>query len=1000
VCRSPAAARARDACLVDATVRLLASDLLPTAHMDATHSLRLDRSLVRGIAWTGGVKWMTTLLTWGITLAIARLLTPTDYGLVGMAMVGIGFAQLTSDAGLYSTLIQHRALSEGLAARLGGLAVMVAVAVAALMLGMASLLAAFFREPAVRALVIVMSMTLVLRGIQVLRRALMAKALRFKHIAAIDGVEAVVISVSTLGFALAGLGYWALVCGLLTGVATSTVLWVALQPHPLRFPARIAELEGTLRVGANVFGGQVAWYAYSTADVVVVGRMLGSAALGAYTFAWVIASLAIERVAAQLSRVTPAIFAAVQHDHAAQRRYLYSITEGLGLVTMPVCIGISLTADLLVPVALGDAWASSIAPMRLLALYAALRCLSVPLSQMLVYTGHSRQSMRYNAIALVVLVPAFVVGAKLGGTSGVAWAWLAAFPALTVLTYLRYLRRTIALTATGYLRALWPAVSATAVMSAVVLGIRVGWSDRATDAWQLATVAVAGAAVYLAVVASQHGRRLHSVLQLLRAEPGPALVPDLVGTPSSATPAGDGDPPSPGVRGRLLLFSYHFPPDPSIGSLRWEMFAKHAAERGWGIDVVMRDDPSIAIPDRQRLAGLPPGTSRLGVPARALWIDKLENRVARVVRRFIPGQVAAESVPTASIGLPNTGRDFVRAYFSVIFHLRERRWARDAAQAARMLPSYGTYQAVIGCGPPFSACEAARLVARSLNIPLILDLRDPWSLQQRLTESTASPVMLTLRRRGERRAVTAADLVVTNTAPVGDAMRRLYPDTRIVDVPNGFDDDALPVGGTRTRFIIAYAGTIYLDRNPQSLFAALSQTVRRLGLTPDDIGIDFMGTVERTDGTTLEAHAAAEGVSAFVHVHPLRPRSEAMRFLADASLLVMLPQDSDLVIPGKVYEYMRFPAWILALAEPSSAVARLLRGTSACVLPAGAVEAQSEFIAARFLEHRAGIRGTPVATDLRFSRSTRAAAFFGALETVLRPSSPPSAISLAKRVVP
>lgn len=938
----------------------------------------LDRSLVLGIAWTSSSKWGSSLITLGLTVVTARILTPSDYGLMGIAIVCIGFAQLVSDVGLHATIIRAPELSEDLAARLGGAALMLSIAVAATMVGIAPLLAEFFREPRVRWIITALSASFVLRGLQVLRRAMLARALQFKPLALIEAGEAIVSAVTALSFAAAGAGYWSLVIGLVAGASVSTVACILLFPHRLEFPQRLSQLGDTLSFGSQVLGGQLAWYAYTSADVVIVGRMLGSAALGAYTFAWVLAGLAVERVAGLAARVTPAIFSAVQRDHAALRRYVYALTEGLALITMPICIGLALTADLIVPVVLGPAWAAVVEPMRILAVYASIRCVALLFSQVLVYTGKARRSMQYNLLALFVLVPLFVLGASLGQASGVAWVWLLAFPVLTMATYFRELRRTIGLSVDAYFDSVKPALTATAVMTVVVISLRLAWTAPGREALELATTIVAAASAYGLVVYVRYLHRFQRLLGLLRGQEATLSASSGDATVLSAAPGGRSAP-----RGRLLLICFHYPPDPAIGSLRWQKFTRHAAALGWGVDVVMRDETRIAVPDLERLADLPHDVRRYGIVEQPFWFEGLERRAANFYRRFVPRRVAAESMRAQDVRQVRSGRDVARAYFAFVAHLRTRRWAAAAATRASDIYIEGTHRAIIACGPPFSACIAGRLLARRLGLPLILDFRDPWSAPQRMPESVASPVALALSRREEALAVHASALVVANSSPVGDAMRARYPRSRILDVPNGFDDDPLPQGAPRDRFLIAYAGTIYLDRDPTTLFAALRRVVMSEGLTPDDIGIEFMGSVERIDGRSLEDRARAAGVEAFVTVRPTRPRSEALEFLAGASMLVLLAQDADMVIPGKLYEYMRFEAWLLVLAEPSHASARLLAGSSADIVSDADGAAIADVIARRFAEFRAGRRAVPLAVDQRYSRAARAEAFFGALDQLL-----------------
>jgi O-antigen/teichoic acid export membrane protein len=73
---------------------------------------RLDRALVRGIAWTGEMKWLTQLLSWAATLVVARLLSPADYRLVGMATVYLGLMGLVNEFGLGSAIVMKGGLSD------------------------------------------------------------------------------------------------------------------------------------------------------------------------------------------------------------------------------------------------------------------------------------------------------------------------------------------------------------------------------------------------------------------------------------------------------------------------------------------------------------------------------------------------------------------------------------------------------------------------------------------------------------------------------------------------------------------------------------------------------------------------------------------------------------------------------------------------------------------------------------------------------------------------
>jgi hypothetical protein len=194
----------------------------------------------------------------------------------------------------------------------------------------------------------------------------------------------------------------------------------------------------------------------------------------------------------------------------------------------------------------------------------------------------------------------------------------------------------------------------------------------------------------------------------------------------------------------------------------------------------------------------------------------------------------------------------------------------------------------------------------------------------------------------------------------------------VIAVLNGYDEEPLPPPQRAKRFTIAYAGSIYIDRDPRPLLRAAARVIQGRKLSPDEIGIDFMGNVFAYEGDTLDSIAEQEGIRHYVRLFPPGPRHAALQFQANAHLLVSLPQDSHLAIPSKVYEYIRFPAWLLILAEPNSASALLLRGSGADVVGARDTDAIAAVLSRRYEQHAAGEIASPPVLSPRFSRRAQA----------------------------
>ncbi|HEU4700377.1 MAG TPA: lipopolysaccharide biosynthesis protein, partial [Gemmatimonadales bacterium] len=469
---------------------------------------QLDRSLAHGIAWTAGVKWTSQVLSWASTLIVARLLIPEDYALVNMATVYLGLVQLLNEFGLGSAVIQHHDLTDDQVAQVSGMCVLFGLGAFALSCLAAVPLARFYDAPALTWVVIVMSVNFIITGFRTVPISLMQRDLQFRVLAYNDGMQALILSVAMVVFAALGLRYWTLVIGAVLSSLLSTLFAYVQRPHGVRWP-RVREIRKAMTFGGHVVVSRVAWYTYQNADFVVAGKMLGKAALGAYSFGWSLASIPIQKVNATVGRVTGSIFAAVQEDHAAVRRYLTLITEGLALLTLPASIGMGLVAPEFVALALGPKWAEAVAPLQLLALYAAYRSIVTPLPQVVLAVGLSKEGAKISAMSAVVLPIAFVVGSR-WGPAGIAAAWIIVYPIVTLPLYVLVFRR-IGMTVREYAGALWPAVSSVLIMAAGVWLVRGAVPARWPLAARFALPVATGALLYPGALLVLHRERVRTV---------------------------------------------------------------------------------------------------------------------------------------------------------------------------------------------------------------------------------------------------------------------------------------------------------------------------------------------------------------------------------------------------------------------------------------------------------------------------------------------------------
>lgn len=477
----------------------------------------LDRALVHGIAWTAAVKWCGQLLSWVSTIVVARLLTPEDYGLVAMAGVFLGFIALINEFGLGAAVVALRHLTGEQIEKLHSLAAILG----ALGFGLACLASVpagnFFRSSALPPIMVIAGVGFIFVALRSIPSALCEKELRFKFLAFLEGGQSIVTTVATVGLAWKGAGYWALVLGGVIGHVAATVALTVVRPLRYAWPS-LRSMKEAVQLGAHVLVGRISWYVASSSDVFIGGRVLGQAIIGTYSFAATIANVPLEKVTALASRVMPAFYSSVQRDPAALRRYLLLLTEGISLITFPAGVGIALVSQDFVSLFLGEKWHGVVAPLQVLACWAALRSVVGLVMPILNATGNSRLGM-FNGLFCAITYPfAFWVGSRFG-VVGLALAWAAAQPPSWVTPYWRVFQVT-RLSPWGYLSALWPALSAVIVMVVCIIGLQHIFPDNWSLLHRFMIEFAVGVVSYGMAVTVLHRERVLSLLKLLRTSRG------------------------------------------------------------------------------------------------------------------------------------------------------------------------------------------------------------------------------------------------------------------------------------------------------------------------------------------------------------------------------------------------------------------------------------------------------------------------------------------------
>lgn len=465
------------------------------------------------MAWTGGIKWSGQILTWAATILVARILMPADYGMVAMAGAFTAITTMIADFGIDMVVMHFRDLTRRQISELHTTSLLLGAG--GFLLSMLISLPAswYFNVPELQWVIVVSAINFLFKALKTVPAALLQQAMRFKFLAIAEGIQTIIQAVAVITLAWLGFSYWALVIGNLLGPPVALAMILSVQKQSFAWP-QMETIRQYISYSWHVLSSRLAWVLYTNADTFVVGRLLGQASLGLYSFGLTLANVAVDKIAGLSSQVTSPLFSAVQNDHTAIRRYLLMLTEGCALVSFPLTIGLALVADTLVPFVFGNKWDGMIVPLQILSATASYRSIASLPSQVLFAIKDSTAAMWNGFLGVILLPLGFVIGSH-WGIIGVSLVWGCVHPPFNYHLSTK-LFKSIGLSHGEYWRALLPATTATGIMAAVVLGAHAIMPENWSPAIRLLAEIGLGGVSYLAVVWSIHQERVRAFIRLIR----------------------------------------------------------------------------------------------------------------------------------------------------------------------------------------------------------------------------------------------------------------------------------------------------------------------------------------------------------------------------------------------------------------------------------------------------------------------------------------------------
>lgn len=403
--------------------------------LDAFTTEHLQTDL-KGRSVRGGVMTLTSqgvqfLMQSVATVVLARLLTPADFGLVAMVTAVSGLGQAFADLGLSEATIQRPDITHRQVSTLFWINVGIGLALTSIMAALAPVLGWFYREPRLKEIALLVSLTFLIGGLRVQHDALLKRQMRFAALAARDVVAYLIAVPVAITLALRGAGYWAIVALPLTlNLMQMVFSWLIVRWIP-GLPRRNAKVGSMIVFGGNVAASYLLLSIIRNMDNVLIGWYWGAGPLGLYSRAYNLLMLPVRQLSDPARSVTVPAFSRVQSEKERFARYYLRAVSMIMWIGAPIFGLLLVAARPVIILVLGSQWVEAAPVFQLLVIAALGQLMFESTLWLFVSRGESRRLLKLLLITSPIIIGSFAIGLPFG-IKGVALsgslALLGAFP--------------------------------------------------------------------------------------------------------------------------------------------------------------------------------------------------------------------------------------------------------------------------------------------------------------------------------------------------------------------------------------------------------------------------------------------------------------------------------------------------------------------------------------------------------------------------------------------
>ncbi len=387
-------------------------------------SLKTVKHLVlNGFFWSITNQLSLILIGLAVSGVLARLITPAEFGIIGMVSLGTGFLNVIKDFGFGAALVQKKEVHDDEYSTVFWINLIIGFLLCALVYSLAPLIGHFFKESRVEPVTKALSFTFLLNAIGIVWNNKLIKAVAFKQIFYRSFLSTIISGGLAVFLAYRGYGVWALVAQTYSNIIINTFL---VYLHIRWLPRLTIEKKYVIslfKFGLPLLADQSINYWVRNIDNLLVGRFLGKETLAYYGKAYTLMLLPVSQLTGTLTKVLFPTFSMIQDDQAQIAEIYLKISRVIALIAFPLMTGLSLLAEPLILIVYGPQWHAAVPIFQVLSLLGMLQAIAALSGDIYLSQGKTALMFKVGLVSKGCMIIGIVSGLFSAGLMGMVYGY-------------------------------------------------------------------------------------------------------------------------------------------------------------------------------------------------------------------------------------------------------------------------------------------------------------------------------------------------------------------------------------------------------------------------------------------------------------------------------------------------------------------------------------------------------------------------------------------------